>query len=180
MTRLLPIVLLAAVLSACSADVISLPEQPTPTPTLDALADPQAVPVMLRKELGEAVTVRNVVLSGSGFSAEVRDPQTPDNVDRYNYYGGRWDSDPVSMNMSDIEDLDKETFGLGAVDWSVIPELERKALAGLDLEDEEITAVSIDRVSGDPVRIYIGVNGSRGSGALIANGRGGNVEVRRF
>lgn len=173
---------LAALLAAgCSGEVTGTNgDISQPQPTFDALATPEQVPVLLREEIGENVTVRRVTLTGNGFSAEVRDAAKPQNLDRYSYYSGRWDSEPVSVNMSDIEQLDKTTFGLGAVDWKVIPDLERKALAGLDLEDEEITAVSIDRISGDPVRIYIGVNGSRGSGGLTANGRGGDIEVRRY
>ncbi len=146
----------------------------------NALAAPQEVPALLRDELGESVTVRRVTLSENGFSAEVRDSEKPQNLDRFSYYSGQWDTDPISVNMSDIENLDKTTFGLGAVDWRVITELQQKALDGLDLEDEEVTSVSVDRIAGQPPRIYVNVNGSRGSGGLTANARGGDVEIRRY
>lgn len=173
---------LAAILATgCSGEIVSTTGDVTRTqPAFDPLVTPEQVPLLLREEIGEEVTVRRITLTDNGFSAEVRDAAKPQNLDRYSYYSGQWDAEPVAVSMSDIEDLDRTTFGLGAVDWKVIPDLQRKALAGLDLEDEEVTAVSIDRISGDPVRIYVGVNGSRGSGALIANGRGGDVVVRRF
>lgn len=177
--------LVCLALAGCSSDTTTITldgpgDIPQGRATLDALTSPEKVPVMLREEVGEAVTVRRVSLTSNGFSAEVRDSAKPQNLDRYSYYSGRWDTEPISVSMSDIEQLDTTTFSLGAVDWKIIPELQRKALAGLDLEDEEIGAVSIDRISGDPVRIYVGVQGSRGNGALISNGRGGDVVVRRF
>ncbi len=156
------------------------PDVPTEPTAFDALATPEQVPVKMREELGENVTVRRITLTDSGFLAEVRDPAKPDNLDRYTYFNNTWDTDPISVSLSDIEDLDKTTFGLGAIDWKVIPELERQALAGLDLEDEEVTSVSTDRITGNPPRIYVSVNGARGSGGLTANARGGDVEIRRY
>lgn len=146
----------------------------------NALAAPQEVPALLRDELGESVTVRRVTLSENGFSAEVRDSAKPQNLDRFSYYNGQWDTDPISVNMSDIENLDRTTFGLGAVDWRMITGLQQKALDGLDLEDETVTSVSVDRIAGQSPRIYVNVTGSRGSGGLTANARGGDVEVRRY
>ncbi|MFN8126952.1 MAG: hypothetical protein U0R64_10650 [Candidatus Nanopelagicales bacterium] len=147
--------------------------------TFNAVANPAQVPVLLRKELGENVTVRRVSLLEHGFTAEVRDPQRKQNLDTYSYFYNRWDVEPVSVSQYDIDEMDKTTFGLGSVDWSVIPRLERRALDELDLEDEEVSVVSVDRIAGDPPRIFIAVNGSRGNGMLIANGRGGDVVVRR-
>lgn len=168
-------------LAGCSSSTAGpFPDIPTETPVFDALATPEQVPVKMREELGEDVTVRRITLTNSGFLAEVRDPAKPDNMDRYTYFNNTWDTDPISVSVSDIADLDKTTFGLGAIDWKVIPELERKALAGLDLEDEEVTSVSTDRITGNPPRIYVSVNGARGSGGLTANARGGDVEVRRY
>ncbi len=173
-------ILSAVALPACSGSVPGLPDIPgTETrATFNALEDPQQVPVLLRRELGEAVTVRRVSLLENGFIAEVRDPQKRQNLDRYTYFYDKWDVEPVMVSQSDIDELDETTFGLGAVDWSVIPRLERKAVDSLDLEDEEVTVVSVDKIDDQP-RIYINVNGSRGNGMLIANARGGDVMVRR-
>lgn len=172
------LVLLMAV-TACSSGTGSGSDLPSPRPTFNPLADPTQVPVLLRRELGEDVTVRRVSLTDNGFSAEVRDPNKPENLDTYRYYGNTWDTDPISMSVSDIEALDRTTFGLGAVDWGVIPGLQRRALADLDLEEEEISVVSIDRIAGEPPRIYIGISGARGNGSLISDARGRDVEVRR-
>lgn len=174
-------VVAVSTLPACSGSVAGLPDVPgNETPAgFDALSDPQQVPVLLRRELGESVTVRRVSLLENGFMAEVRDPQKKQNLDRYTYFYGKWDVEPVMVSQSDIDELDDTTFGLGSVDWSVVPRLQRRALDSLDLEQEEVTVVSVDRIAGQSPRIYINVNGSRGNGMLIANGRGGDVQVRR-
>ncbi|MEI2715506.1 MAG: hypothetical protein V9E98_00655 [Candidatus Nanopelagicales bacterium] len=178
--RILAAVLMTVMLTVagCSGNTAGS-GTPGATPTFNPLTDPTEVPLLLRQELGENVTVRRISLTNNGFSAEVRDPQKPENLDTYRYYGNTWDSDPVSMSMSDIENLDRTTFGLGAVDWTVIPDLQQQALAGLDLEDEEISVVSIDRIAGQQPRVYISVSGARGYGSLISDARGRNVEVRR-
>lgn len=161
--------------SACSTD----PTSPSASPSFNPLADPQQVPVLMRQELGEDITVRTVSLTEYGFRAEVRDPTQRENLDDYRFYNGQWDTEPVSVSQYDIDRLDRTTFRLGAVDWSVIPDLERQALAGLDLEDEEVSVVSVDRIDGEQPRIFISVQGSRGTGRLIADARGRNVEIRR-
>jgi hypothetical protein len=147
---------------------------------LDALSEPQKVPAVAREHLGENPVVRDVILNGSGFTMVVRDPKKPENLDTYTYRAGKWDSRPVQVSLSDINRLDDDTFTLGKVNWSVIPNLMQQAYDGLDLENEEISSVSIDRLSGqNKVRIYISVNGDRGSGRLIAEGDGTNVDIAR-
>ncbi len=167
-----------ALVAGCSGGATS--PNPTATPVFDGLADPVAVPVLLRRELGEDIVVRRVTLYDYGFRAEVRDPQHPQNLDEYSYAYGRWDTEPVSVSQYDIDRLDRTTFRLGAVDWSVIPGLQERALADLDLEDETISIVSVDRIEGQPQpRIYIAVSGARGYGSLLADARGGHVTVTR-
>jgi hypothetical protein len=146
---------------------------------LDPMSNPQQVPVLARAHLGEVVSVRRVTLYDSGFSLEVRDPDKPENLDTYRYDGERWASQPVSVSMREIEELPKTTFALGAVKWSALPGLADRALNGLDLEGENVTAISIDRIPGAKPRVYIGVNGLRGSGRLIADADGTNVEITR-
>lgn len=165
----------ALVATGCSSTVLP----PRPTPSFNPLDDPAQVPVLMRQEIGEDVTVRRVSMTEYGFSAEVRDPQRRENLDDYRFYNGQWDTEPVSVSQYDIDRLDRTTFRLGAVDWSVIPDLERKALAGLDLEDEQVSVVSVDRIEGQQPRIFIAVQGSRGTGMLLADARGRNIEIRR-
>jgi hypothetical protein len=166
-------------LAGCSGAGVSIPSgDDTPAP-FNAIKNPTEVPVLIRRELGESVVVRRVSLLDHGFVVEVRDPDKKQNLDRYTYFQNRWDTEPVSVSQYDIDEMDKTTFGLGSVDWSVIPKLERKALDSLDLEDEEVNVVSLDRIAGEQPRIYINVEGSRGNGMLLANARGGDVMVRR-
>lgn len=169
-------VLTALVVGACSGTGMT---PSTPTPAFDPLQDPERIPVLLRKEIGEDVTVRRISMTEYGFSAEVRDPKRPQNLDDYRFYNGQWDTEPVSVSQYEIDRLDRTTFRLGAVDWSVIPELQRKALAGLDFEQEQVSVVSIDRLEGEGPRIFLAVQGDRGTGTLIADARGRDVEVRR-
>lgn len=182
LTFLATLALAALLISSCGGG-----DSPTPSGTVthrgtfNALADPQQVPVLARQHLGtEEVTVRRVSLTETGFQMEVRDPAKPENLDRYAFHSGDWTSGPVSVSMSDIEALNRTTFGIGTVDWSVIPQLQQRALDGLDLEDEEISNVSVDRLADDRLpRIYVAVTGARGSGSLLADGRGRNVVIRR-
>ena len=81
--------------------------------------------------------------------------------------------------MSEIEALDDTTFQPSQIAWEAIPILVDQALAGLDLEEEEVSAVSYDRIAGERPRVYIGVSGLRGNGRLIANADGTEVEVTR-
>lgn len=171
--------LLVVLLTGCGGTTASTGDPAQPGPTFDALADPASIPARARERLGEQVTVRRVTLHQSGFSMEVRDNTEPDNIDRYSYSHGRWSVEPVSVSVSDIESFDQTTFGIGTIDWAAIPDLQRRALAGLDLEDERVTSVSVDRIAGDPPRIYIHVSGARGSGSLISDGQGKNVVIRR-
>ena len=179
----MPLVLLAtlAVVPACtgSTSTSGTSGSTVEQEEFNALAEPEKVPVLLTDHLGYAPFVRSVNLYDTGFSAVVRDRAKPDNLDTYSFRYGEWDSDPVSVSVSDIERFEKVTFPLTAVTWSVIPSLQQQALDGLDLEGEEISSVGIDKLEGDPPRIYIGVNGLRGNGRLIANADGTNVDIQR-
>jgi hypothetical protein len=145
----------------------------------DALATPEQVPRLAYEKFGEVLKVRRITLTRAGFTLEVRDATKPDNLDTWRYNEGAWTSRPVSVTVREIEALGATTFGLGAVNWKAVPGLMQQALDGLDLEGEEITAVSYDRLEGRAPRVYIGVSGLRGSGSLLADADGTDVEVRR-
>ena len=145
----------------------------------DALATPEQVPRLAYEKFGEVLKVRHISLTRNGFTLEVRDAAKPDNLDTWRYDDGTWTSRPVSVTVRDIESLGATTFGLGAVNWAAVPSLMQRALDGLDLEGEEITAVSYDRLEGRAPRVYIGVSGLRGSGRLIADADGTDVEIAR-
>jgi len=143
------------------------------------LERPEQIPELLYDEFGEMPRLRRLIVSEDALSLELRDPAIPENLDTWRYADGEWTSTPVSVSQRDIDELDLVTFGPDAISWSAIPDLIDQAYAGVDLEEEEITSVSFDRISGDPPRIYIGVNGLRGSGRLLAGADGSNVEVVR-
>ena len=149
------------------------------TGSIDSVSSPTDVPGLIRSKFGESPSMRRVSLSRTGFSLELRDPAKPENLDTWSYSTGTWTSRPVSVSQSDIDELDAVTFSLGSISWEKIPGLVQQALDGLDLEGEAVENVGIDRLSGDPPRIYIGVTGLRGSGRLIARGDGTGVEVKR-
>lgn|GEM_PF-5034204 len=168
-------------LAACGNSAATNSSTPTNTEasTFDALAEPEEVPAIARKKLGEAPWVKSINLFHSGFVMVVRDPRNPDNLDRYTYDGGRWTSTPVSVSLDDIAKFDQTTFQFSQVNWKAVPGLIVKALSGLNLEGETISSVSYDRLQGQQPRVYIGVSGLRGSGRLIANADGTNVDVKR-
>jgi hypothetical protein len=177
---ILVMVVLAVGLAGCGGDSGgSATGQTVDQDEFNALAEPQKVPVLLTQHLGYSPFVRSVNMYDTGFTAVVRDRDKPDNLDTYSFRYGNWSSEPVSVSVRDIESFEKVTFPLSAVSWDVIPSLIQQAYDGLDLEGEEITAVSLDKLEGDPPRVYIGVNGLRGSGRLIANADGTGVEVAR-
>jgi hypothetical protein len=110
---------------------------------------------------------------------EVRDPGKPENLDTYSYHSGRWTTTPVFMSVRDIEALEQDTFRLSKVHFDLIPQLLGMAAEGLDLEGEQVTGISFDRIPGDPVRVYVSVRGLRGSGHLLANADGTDATVTR-
>jgi hypothetical protein len=145
----------------------------------NALAHPEQVPGLIRAKVGDNPTLRRLSLSDNGFSMEVRDPGKPENLDTYSYFSGRWTNSPVFMSVRDIEELDKDTFKLSKIDFDLVPQLLGMAAEGLDLEGEQVTGISFDRIPGDPVRVYVSVRGLRGAGHLLANADGTNARVTR-
>lgn len=179
-------VLLAGLLSiaavACGDEptTADTPEAPTDAPSgFDAIARAQQVPALIRDHLGFDPEIRRLTLSPSGFSVQVRDPHKRDNLDDHDFSSGQWTTRPVSVSVSEIAEYESVTFHLSDISWPTVPKLVRRALDGLDLEGEEIGAVGFDRLSGEAVRVYISVNGLRGSGRLIAGADGSNVDVQR-
>ncbi len=146
---------------------------------VNALADPEKVPGLIREHLGESPEIRRLSLNSNGFSVQVRDPAKRDNMDDYDFYNGEWSTRPVSVSLSEIEAYESVTFFLGDIAWEKVPGLIDQALAGLDLEGEEVGNVGFDRLAGERPRVYISVNGLRGTGRLVAKADGTEVDIRR-
>ncbi len=143
------------------------------------LADPVSVTTLIDEHFAQPPTLRRLTILEGSVAMEVRDPGKPENVDKHAYYAGSWHVTPVRLMMSDIEELDETTFTPDEIDLAVVPGLVAMALEALDLEGEEVQSISFDRLAGDPPRVYIGVDGLRGSGRLIANADGSDPTVRR-
>jgi hypothetical protein len=143
------------------------------------LADPDAVETLLTARFGGSPTMRRLIVWSDAVSAEVRDPAKPENLDTHSFRGGQWSTAPVRVSMSEIEELDARVFTLADLDLTKVPGLIAMALEGLDLEGEAVSAVSFDRLAGEPARVYIGVDGLRGSGSLIADADGSDPHIRR-
>jgi len=146
---------------------------------VNALDHPERVPGLIRDHLGENPELRRLSLNANGFSVEVRDPRKRENMDDYDFYNGEWSTRPVSVSLSDIATFESVTFRLGDISWDAVPGLIRQALDGLDLEGEEVGGVSFDKLQDEPPRVYISVNGLRGTGRLIARADGTEVDVQR-
>lgn len=143
------------------------------------LEDPSDVPGLIYDQFGEIVSFTRLNLGDDDIMIELRDPEIPENLDLWTFRDGEWSSTPVSVTLAEIEQLDETTFGPDAIAWDAIPDLIQQAYDGLALEEEEITSVSYDRIAGDAPRVYIGVTGLRGTGRLLANADGTEVEVTR-
>jgi len=143
------------------------------------LERPEQVPELLREKFGEVPRMRRLNLTDDGITLELRDPAKPENLDTWRYSDGEWTSTPVSVSLSEIEQFDETTFGPESIAWDSIPELIQHAYDGVELEDEEITTVSYDKLAGAPPRVYIGISGLRGNGRLLGSADGTQYEVTR-
>lgn len=177
--RLRLVAALAAALLLAGCGSTSGTSDASPTRSFDPLANPTAMPAVIAAKFPATPMVRHVYLSDSVLSLEVRDPKKPENLDTYRYNGEEWTSTPVSVSMSEIRELEQRTFPVTAIAWDRIPALMQQAMDGLDLEGETISGVSYDKLVGDPPRVYIGVQGLRGTGRLLGNADGTNIEVAR-
>ena len=172
--------LLVAALVACGSGTSEPDRVQQTVASFNPLSDPTEVPVLIREHLGgESPTIKRISLSEGSLYVTVRDPNKPENLDDYRFDGGTWNTSPVSVSQRDIDELDQTTFRLNQIAWDKIPHLQEQALAGLDLEGEEVTSVSIDRLLDQQPRIYVSVQGLRGSGYLLATGDGGEVRIQR-
>lgn len=175
------VVLVAAASMAPAGCSSGPPTAPAATSASQAsfLADPAALDPLLRDRFEGSPTMRRLTILPGMVSVEVRDPATPENLDRYTYRDGRWSTEPVRVSQRDIDELDVTTFTLADLDLAVVPGLMSMALEGLALEAEQVTSVSYDRLAGDAPRVYIAIDGLRGSGSLIAGADGSEPHIRR-
>jgi hypothetical protein len=166
-------------LAGCSGSGQRAPSDVAASPAVSYLRDPAAVESVLRERFDGSPTMRRLTIWSDMLAVEVRDPAKPENLDTYTFRAGQWTQSPVRVTMSEIEELDARVFTLADLDLTVVPGLIGMALEGLDLEGETVTAVSYDRVSDEGPRVYVGVDGLRGSGSLIANADGSQPTIRR-
>ncbi|CAN5395558.1 hypothetical protein BH10ACT3_BH10ACT3_19210 [soil metagenome] len=143
------------------------------------LEHPEQVPDLIRKKFGEVPRFRRLNLTNDDLMIELRDPDKPENLDNWRYSHGQWTSTPVSVSLAEIEQFDQTTFGPESIAWDMIPDLIQAAYDGVELEEEEITSVSYDKIAGDPPRVYIGISGLRGNGRLLGLADGTQYEVQR-
>lgn len=145
---------------------------------VNALADPEKVPGLIREHLGESPEIRRLSLNSNGFSVQVRDPAKRDNMDDYDFYNGEWSARPVSVSLSEIEAYES-TFFLGDIAWEKVPELIDQALAGLDLEGRR----GRQRRVRPPARASgpgsTSASTACGTGRLIAKADGTEVDIQR-
>ncbi|MCC6225315.1 MAG: hypothetical protein IT195_02765 [Microthrixaceae bacterium] len=178
-------VLLAAVAvaaSGCPWDDTASSDDTTTTANangINPMEEPERVRELIVEHLGRSPEIRRLSIDDNGFTVQVRDAAKPENLDDYQYHDGEWSTRPVSVSMSEIQQYESVTFYLSDISWDVIPGLVDQALDGLDLEGQEANGVSFDRLPGERPRVFIGVTGLRGSGRLIANADGTDVDIQR-
>lgn len=110
--------------------------------------------------------------------AQVQDPNTPANVDEFD-----WRDDnvapPSPVQLIGDGDLEGNLFSDNEVNWAAIPGLVGAALAQIPIEGAQVTHVHIARnlpFSAD-VQIRVFVDGTRNSGYLDADAQGNIIAV---
>jgi hypothetical protein len=119
---------------------------------------------------GGEVEVRSFTLTPATrtVTAEVRDPDAPENLDTYLVVGGDVDSvTPVRVSVDD--DLDAATFRLAELPLDRLEDMADAALAAFDQEGAYVATVSADRVAAG--------DGVGGRGEAAGDGAGGRGEA---
>ncbi|HUG85122.1 MAG TPA: hypothetical protein VMM13_11185 [Euzebya sp.] len=136
---------------------------------IDAL--PQAIDA-LRTAVGAETfeLLEATILQGGLATFQVRDPDNPANVDQYRWAGGELE-DPVPVRLIGGGELDGSTFRIDQLTQEGARTGYDEAIA-LDLEDGEVTVISLSVTSFDGLAWTINVTGSRESRVVITDPEG--------
>ena len=112
--------------------------------------------------------------------AQVQDPNTPANVDEFDWRNGNV-APPAPVQLTGDGDLESNLFSDNEVNWNSLPGLVGAALAQIPIEGAQVTHIHIARnlpFTAD-VQIRVFVDGTRKSGYLDADAQGNIIAVNQ-
>jgi len=114
------------------------PELPPVTP----FTNPKGIHKIIRDGLGEEVELLELVLYDTYAFFQARDPNKPENVDRYTIRNGEMSApSPVHLSSRDKAQLKARSFKLKNVNMGLVTKLVQDTQARLAIEDSKVTHV---------------------------------------
>ena len=143
-------------------------DQPTgPLVEEDYFADATRAKARYEKVLGKPIMAKQLTLMQYYGTLEAQDPKNHDHVDSYKLWANKVERpQPVRLG-GDKQQLAQLLFSLDSVDFKLVPQLIKRALFELKLEEGKVSNISLERDSSttgrEPVwRVF--VMGSRDNG----------------
>ena len=132
-------------------------------------ADATLAKARYEQVLGKPIMAKQLSLMQYYATLEAQNPKNKGHVDSYKLWANKVERpEPVRLSGSDKTQLDKQLISLDSVDFRVVPQVIKAALAELKLEDSKVAVVLLDRDSqGKQEPIWrVVVNGSRDNGVV--------------
>lgn len=143
----------------------------------DYFADATRVKSRYETALGKPIMAKELVIYQYYATLEAQNPKKPEHVDSYKLWASKVERPkPVRLGA----DKRALLFSLDTMDFRLLPQLLRRALTELKIEEGKVTHVYLERPSAgaQPVwRVY--VNGPRESGAIEFSPTGATVRITR-
>lgn len=170
--------------------VTTVPETTIPVPVTTLPAPPAATNLFDGTQSGDVISAIAAARGASPLRileanlyptyafAQVQDPNTPANVDEFDWRDGKV-APPAPVQLTGDGDLESNLFSDSEVNWAAVPGLVGAALAQIPIEGAQVTHVHIARnlpFSAD-VQIRVFVDGTRKSGYLDADAQGNIIAV---
>ena len=154
----------------------ALPEAPAaPLVEEDYFADATKAKARYEQVLGKPIMAKQLSLMQYYATLEAQDPKQPDHVDSYKLWANKVERpQPVRLSASDKQQLPQSLISLDTVDFRVLPQIIKAALADLKLEEGKVAVVILDRDSQgkrEPIWRVV-VNGSRDNGVVEFSTKG--------
>ena len=158
----------------------TLPVPPTAINLFDGTQTNDVIVGIAAARAASPLRILEVNLYPTYAFAQVQDPNTPANVDEFDWRDGTV-APPVPVQLTGDGDLESNLFSDNEVNWASIPGLVGAALAQIPIEGAQVTHVHIARnlpFSAD-VQIRVFVDGTRNSGYLDADAQGNIIAVNQ-
>ncbi len=133
----------------------------------DYFADATRAKARYEKVLGKPIMAKQLSLMQYYATLEAQDPKNHDNVDSYKLWANKVERpEPVRLGGAK-QQLGQLVFSLDSVDFQLVPQLIKRALGELKLEEGKVSNISLERDASSPGhepiwRVYI--MGSRDNG----------------